>query len=367
MAAIPLLACLGALLPQAPPVEGPAVVVLVSGVRAKDGTIPLTAFGLGEGGLVAGRRVPCAAGDVATPGGIRLRARAEGVKVDFPSGAELLVTPSLRVCLRGGEQTLPTLGRLVLAFVDGSRLELEPDANGRRPLRRATLVTDGARVVFWPPQQTAIVEAALREPLPRSDAFLVLGDGRCLCRAVPFGPLLGLRPVLRPLDDQSVPEGRLVIAGDLLAASLRRLPGHVPPAPVQFPQAPEAAQRLAELAASLFAAGSIERPARARGPLVLALPQEWRLRVEADAGATLLRLGLLRADAALPAVEWTANRTRTELHLVRPLGGVDGSPRYFLRGLDLAAEARALWPWTATQDDLRWLDQFLARLGARSS
>lgn len=354
--------------PTAPAPEPQAPLVLVCGARDQTGALPPTAFGLGDGGLTVGSSKPTPAlGDVVTPGGIRLRARAEGVKLDFPSGAEMLITPSLRLCLRGGEQTLPTLGRLALALADGSRLELEPDGNGGRPLRRATLVTDGLRRVFWPPQQAIVIEAGLRrQPDAPTNAYLVLGDGRCVYRAVPLGPLLGLRAVLRPREDDRYPEARIVLAGDVLAASLRQLPQRVPPHPVQFPQAPEAAQRLAELAGVLFAPGITERSARAQGPLVLALPHEWRLRVEVGAGDGLLSLGLYRADSAVPAVEWTVNRVRTELHLVRPLGGQDGGPRYFLRGFDLGDDIRALWPFVASADDLRWLDQLFVHLGARA-
>ncbi|MEZ5964131.1 MAG: hypothetical protein R3F56_09825 [Planctomycetota bacterium] len=367
MALLGLLVAVGLVAPQE---QAPFVVV--SGARHASGALPMAAFGLGDGGLSdAGARLALAPGDVLSPGGIRVRARAEGVKLDFPSGAELLVTPSLRLCLRDGAQSLPVLGRLVLALADGSLLELEPDGGGRRPLRRATLVHGNVRQVFWPPQQAVLVEAGMRRDgdarttAARTDAYLVLGDGRCVYRAVAFGPLLGLRAVLLPRDEQRLPPARIVVAGDVLAASLQRLPAHVPPHPVQFPQAPEAAQRLATLANVLFAPGMVERSARARGPLVLALPREWRLRCDLGQDPGFATLGLYRADATVPAVEWTINRARTELRLVRPFGGENGSPRYFLRGLDLTDEVRALWPGRPGPEDLRWLDQTLAHLGGR--
>ena len=80
--------------------------LIVSGVL-EQGQLPPSSLGLGGGGLgsrrFADRNEP---GRWVSPGGILVRARKEGVKIDFPSGAELLVTPSARVCLRGGEQTL---------------------------------------------------------------------------------------------------------------------------------------------------------------------------------------------------------------------------------------------------------------------
>lgn len=345
----------------------PAPLVLVSGTG---GGLPLDRLGLGDGGIRGPSDAPladaaAAPADARTPAGIRLRARPEGVKIDFPSGAEVLVTPSLRVCLRSGEETLPALGTLVLAFADGSRLELEPDGGGRRPLRRVTLQAEGRRHTFWPAHQTLVVDAAhARTWASQASGYLVLGDGRAFYRAVPWGPLLGLRSVLRPGGDERFPASRVVVAGDALAASLRRLPAHVPPQPVQFPQAPEAACRLAELAGTLFA-GEVERPAHARGPLVLALPQEWRLSFDRGVLPGTLTLGLGRAGGDVPAVEWTISRTRTELHLVRPFDGHNGGPRYFLRGIDLSADLAALWPCRASGDDLRWLEQELARLGVR--
>jgi hypothetical protein len=345
-----------------------APVVLVSGSGAN---VPLAQLGLGDGGVgeeSRAGRAPLVAqpGDVLTPGGIRLRARAEGVKLDFPSGAEVLVTPSLRLCLRSGEQTLPALGRLDLSFADGTRLELEGDGGGRRPLRRATLVQGALRHVFWPARQAATVEAGHARAAARTPAYLVLGDGRCVYRAVPLGPVLGLRAILHPRDGVEHPRSRVVVAGDVLASSLRRLPAHVPREPVQFPQAPEAAQRLAGLAGELFAKGRIERPVHAKGPLVLPLPHEWQLRAARGLTSGFLTLGLYRADSTVPVVEWTVSPTRSELHLVRPFGGEHGGPRYFLRGIDLGDLLRELWPGSATADDLRWLDQELARLGAPS-
>lgn len=366
----PLLQSASSQVPLAAP-AAPAPVALVSGRCDGKGALPWSAFGLGNGGIAAVRvgaqEHAMGLGEVRTPGGVLLRAKLEGVKLDFPSGAEVMITPSLRICLRGGEQTLPALGRLVLAFTDGSALEVEPSNDPRLPIRRATLVTDQQRTVFWPPAQGVVIDAGHRRGARvLDDPLLVLGDGRAVYQPVPLGPILGLRAVLRPRDDERFAAERFVIAGDLLASSLQRLPGHVPPTPVQFPQAPQAAQRLAEMSAALFAPGDIERAARTRGPLVLSLAQEWRLQVEIGAATGLLTLGLYRADASVPAVEWTVTPTRTELHLVRPSGGENGGPRYFLRGIDLNDEVRALWPWKASADDRRWAENELLRFGARS-
>jgi hypothetical protein len=96
------------------------------------------------------------------------------------------------------------------------------------------------------------------------------------------------------------------------------------------------------------------------------LPQEWRLRFDLGAKDGLLTLGLGRADSTTPAVEWTITSFRTELHLVRPFGGENGGPRYFLRGIDLRDDLASLWSWTATADDRRWFEHELVRLGAHA-
>src|SRR5690606_11002116 len=299
--ALPLvLAALALPCAQGPDGAPAAPFILVSGCRAADGSIPLTALDLGDGGT----RTPHAASvvrpaEVFTPGGIRIRARAEGIKLDFVGGAEAMLTPSLRLCLRDGEQTLPPLGRLALAFADGSRLELEPHSDPQRPLRRATFVSGDLRALLWPSGPGAAIEASYRRARAPADPLLVLGDGRAVYRAVPIGPLLALRAVLRPRDDARFPATRFVLAADVIAESLRRPPSHVPPHPVQFPQAPEAARRLAELAGVLFTPGRIERTARAKGPLVLALPDEWRLDVAEGPGPGTFVLALLRADATI--------------------------------------------------------------------
>jgi hypothetical protein len=373
--ASPLAMVLLAAAVQGTPAQEPAAaappLLLVSGQLDAAGALPWPALGLGDGGVRASKHGPLAhvlgAGEVRSPGGILLRAKPQGIRLDFPSGAQVMITPSLRVCLRGGEQTLPVLGRLVLAFADGSTLEVEGNGDPRQPIRRATLVQKNSRAVFWPAAQGNVIEAGHRAAVrPVANPLLVLGDGRAIYRAVPLGPLLGLRAILRPRDDARFPAARFVLAGDVLAASLRRLPAHVPPHPVQFPQAPEAAQRLADMAGVLFARGDIARAAHGKGPLVLALPQEWRLHVELGAARGFFTLGLARADATIPAVEWTVTPTRTELHLVRPAGSVNGSPRYFLRGLDLSADVRALWGGVASADDRAWAENELLRLGGRA-
>lgn len=348
------IALLAALPGQAPPV------VLVSGIEA---TLPPSALQLGDGGVVSRQATLLARpGEAMTPGGVRIVVRPQGAKLDFPSGAELLITPSLRICLRDGSQTLPPLGRLRLALADGTLLELEPDGVGKRPLRAVRLVHGSTRATIWPPSRTA-VDANYQRSAGAASDLLVLGDGRAIYRPVPLGPILVLRAVLRPRDDERWPAARVVVFGDPLAASLQRLPGHLPPQPVQFPQAPEAARRLSALAPSLFA-GRVERKASAVGPLVLPLVEGWHLGIDLAAGSDRLTLGLLRADATVPAVEWVVGDAGTELYLVRPDGGGENGPRYFMKGLPLP-ELGAMLPWIPTLDDLRWARAELVRLGAR--
>ncbi len=352
-------ALLNAAVAQAPaPIPSP--LILVSGTGAD---LPPAALQLGDGGVAAQRGTLVARpGEATTPGGVRVRARPEGVKLEFASGAELMITPSLRLCLRDGSQTLPALGRLRLALADGTHLELDPDGGSRRPLRAVRLVHGSSRATIWPPWQTVVDANYQRSAGALADLF-VLGDGRAVYRPVPLGPLLALRAVLRPRDDARWPATRVVVLGDPLGASLLRLPGHLPKQPVQFPQAPEAARRLAAMVPTLFA-GIVERKASAVGSLVLPLAEGWHLGIQLAAESERLTLGLLRADATVPAVEWVVGDAQTELYLVRPDGGGADGPRYFMRGLPVQ-ELDALLPWKPTLDDLRWLRSELVRLGAR--
>ena len=223
-----------------------------------------------------------------------------------------------------------------------------PARSDRRPFREVEVIDDAAEssTVLW--RTNAPLRVRGRRPASSGACYLVVGEGDALYRGSRLGPLFTLERVLCPrAREREFPEHWLAVAGDVLADSLRRLPGHVPAHSVQFPQAPEAAATLAAGAATLFPPGELSRPAGAVGELVFPLAQEFRLQVEQRADDSVW-LCLRRGASEVPVVEWRAG-PRTSLHLVRPDGGGEGRPRYFLRGIDLTREVAELMALPRTQ------------------
>jgi hypothetical protein len=158
------------------------------------------------------------------------------------------------------------------------------------------------------------------------------------------------------------PAQRAVVCADPLLDSLRALPGAVPPRRVQFPQAHEAAANLAELAPHLFPRGLQARPPGPSGAMIFALPCDFRLTVAAPAQGPA-RIGLTRGEVEVPVVEWLVG-PRTTLQLVRPDGGRAGGPRYFLDGIDLTPQVRALLDVRTTPQGSERARGVLRALGA---
>jgi hypothetical protein len=367
MASVAAICALFFLLPQAPDSGERGGALIVSGVL-REGSMPLRALGLGEGGIGEPVAPPGHAGDAVagqdvTPGGVLVRAQREGVKLDFPSGAELLLAPDGGVHLREGARTMPSLHVVELWLADGTRVRAVRSPGRGMPLREVDVIRGDAAVSLWrghlPLRQTTAPSP------PSGTCYLALGRGDALYEGVALGPLIVLRRALCPQARQrESPASWLVVAGDVLGASLRLLPDHVPPQPVQFPQAPEAAANLAQGAPMLFPSGVIERPAGAIGALVFALAGDFRLMVEERRDGPIW-LGLYRGDADVPVVEWCIEH-RTTLHLVRPNGGLGGLPRYYLRGIDLSGQTRSLLPLPRTAFTIERARATLRALGARS-
>jgi hypothetical protein len=361
MASFPLLACaLAAVLPQ--PALGSDAAALVSGAVLDDGRLPLRALGLGDGGLDGSpRSLPPGAGHYVTRGGVAVRAQREGVKLDFPSGAELLVAPDGAVHLRDGSHTAPTSRTLELHLADGARVRLVPGAR-RRPLDTVEVVEDGWSTELW--RRELAMRQRQRAPRPGGACYFAVGRGDVLYRGATLGAVVALQRALCPRDREAdYPGHRAVLAGDVLIESLQRLPAAVPPLAVQFPQAPAAAANLASAAPELFPAGAVTRPPGAVGDLIFPLAGDFRLAVEERTGEQLW-LALYRGTAAVPVVEWHSG-ARTVLHLLRPDGGENGGPRYFARGVDVTEEARALLDLPSGPEEQRLARAVLRSLGAK--
>jgi hypothetical protein len=359
-----ILTLFAGLAPQIVPANAEAVLVAKA---TRDGRLDLTALALGDGGVrpvVGPARGGAAAerpGEFRTPGGVRIRVRAAGARFDFPAGRALLVSPDGRIHLRSGERTLPFLRGVRLVFADGAEVAIRRGASPRRPLASVEVRIGERSHRLWTAGRRVVQASHARSFT--GTTLLALGDGGSLFTTSRAGPLIALERVLCPRHlAGKTPPRRLIVAGDLLAASLRRLPDHAPRRSVQFPQVKEAAQRFAALG-DLFDRHT-PRPAGATGELWFPLRNEFRLKVDASTHGGL-RIGLYGRDAGVPGVEWTISG-RTELHFVRPAGGQGGGPRYFLRGIDLREDLERLLPGRSNGVQRAAVQRLVVALGGRA-
>lgn len=343
--------------PQGTP-SAPQAAVVTGALHG--GRLRLDAFGLGEGGVRAERLRPVVApGDAVTSGGVRVRARDAGMKLDFPGGAELLVSPTGRVHLRDGEQTLPCFGGVQILLADGAIVRAWPQSGLRGALRCVEVEVEGATHVLWQ-QDQAVAEASFVRRFAGL-TLCALGDGSWLYRPTPIGPIVVLERVLVPREARaSAPPVVALVVGDVLRDSLQRLPDHAPQRSVQFPDLHPMAVELASLAPQLFADGVRARPPGALGALVIPLADDWRVQVSVH--PAMLTIGLSHGAGATPCVEWTI-ALRTEVRFVRPDAGVGGGPRYMLGGLDVGQGLRELLPVQPTSVELERAKRLLVQLG----
>ncbi len=342
MVAIASVCCWALLSVQAPEAEpvSDALAVIVT-ERRVGGALPLQRLGLGDGGL-DGDRLAAAGprlGRTRTPGGVLVRAQAQGVKLDFPSGAELLAAPDGWLHGRDDRAHVARSGTYELWLADGTRVRIGL-AGPRRPLAKVECIAGSRSLVLFRGRRPQLQWVAAPPPAPITVA--VLGRGDVLYRAAATGPILTLeRLVCPPAARRVYPEHRVVLAGAPLAASLVALPARVPPKPLEFPAAPAIAAEVARAAGVLFPTGFRERPPRAVGEVLFELSGGLRLWIDEEPEHGLaLALGPPAGEAV---VEWRCG-SRTTLQLMRPPAEDDGGPRYFGRAVDLTDWVRPLWP-----------------------
>ena len=345
-------------LQQAP---GAAEIAVVGGVLDDGRGLPVEALQLGDGGTdgPAVRAPGSLDGCYSTEGGILVRAQAEGVKLDFPSGAELLLTPTGRVHLRSGESTPADASGVQLRLGDGSVVTTRPGRGGR-PLRFVH-VREGRRQTFLWLRDRRAAEASYRRF--RGSVWFVLGDGRVLYRAAQLGPIVALERVLCPRERAGdYPERQVVVAGDILAASLRHLPKLVPHRTADFPEAQQICRTLASISGRVFARGVSRRTSAAIGPVLVPLADGFSLSLEVR-GTGPVVIGLKHGSEPVPLVEWTVTQT-TRLHLVQPGAGRHGRPRYYMKGIDLRDMVDGLLPIPRSNEATGRARTLIARIGA---
>ena len=400
---------------------GPAVMRLLdvpATAVAGRPVVPWASLGLGAGGFgPAAVAVPGgldrnpAVTFAATPGGALIRVRAEGVKLDFPSGAELLVAPDGFVHRRRGGNAVgipagPFPRGLELLLADGTALRIEvtggvrssieqvgvvmppepdPVTRGRRGPRGGRI--SGSRVSGGRASETQRLlwfrgrpaERTLRVRPHTGVRLLALGDGADLFHGVVLGPAVFLEHVDAPPGGGPLP--------DIPAASEA---GHrkAPPPPVRALAVWTAPLResirllarkytgpnseypgLDKLAARLAAGSRRILPGAERLLRVRTKPLEFQV----GGGCTLrpgmsgmrrFQLGLVPADSERPLLEWEVDR-RTDLQLLRPTGQEGENLRYFQRGLDVPAADCWAMPQRTTADDIDLVQRVLGQLTAQ--
>ena len=284
-----------------------------------DGKVEAKAFGVGDGGIGTPvvPREKLLDGQALTRGGVLVRAQAEGVKVDFPSGGEVLIARDGAVHLRDGSKTLPAFWGLTLRLTDGERIVVIPASGGREPLDLVAVGNGEQETVLW--RNKAHVREAAFTARDRGVVLWAGGDGSALYEVERRGPLVKLRRVLCAVDKQkTLPREKLVVLADVLAESMLGLPDVVPQKTVDFPQGYENANALALLARGLFPPRPIVRPPGAVGEIVFELEGGYRLQV-GSWHEKLMRLTLQAPPDLTPVAEWTIG-SRTLLHLCKPDG-----------------------------------------------
>lgn len=297
------------LLPQQPP--PPALPVLQHEVVLAEGVdpVPLSAFGLGEGGIDAVNAPgPLGWSDdgCTTPGGVRVQCLAVGTKLAFPSGRELLFASDGHLHLRSGETAGPfpfgaelrlgdgTMVRVVLAQGQSDRLRDVIVVHGERmlqPWRRGSADRESGRAGFW---------GGVR--------LCCCGDGGELYRAIALGPLVVLDRVLVAKQRlEATPTERLVVlTAPLLMAMKLMTRQHDKPDP-DLRDSVRAVAATAARGEAIFPAGAALQRAEP-DQLRWVLRGGYELQLDLD-GDLAPRLALFEGRSRKALVEWALQRS----------------------------------------------------------
>ncbi|MBK8976239.1 MAG: hypothetical protein IPM29_09945 [Planctomycetes bacterium] len=334
------------------PGDPPPALSVATGV-VDGGRIRLAALGLGDGGMqpVPGAAAAAAADGHRTPGGALLRVRqAVGLRIDLPSGAGVVVDDRGRLHLRDGSVTLPVRSGVRLWLTDGSCVELIPDPVAGQPPQRVAVfdAVDRPAVVLWRTRRGARLGP---RDLRLARDLVVLGDGSAVFRAVTLGPVLVLDRELCPRAlEAETPRCAVVVLGDLLAASLLRLPAHAKLEAASDPMLVQRATALAQVATRILPHDRcFARPTIDGAEPLVAVGAGFRLRLTDVAGRAPM-LDLLAPDRDTPVLQWSVGH-ETILHLVDQTA--DGRARYAMQGLRLGALTDRLLPFEQGPVDQR--------------
>lgn len=285
------------------------------------------AAGLGCGGIapVQGRKAPAGRqpdGTLHTRGGVVVEARAEGVKLTFASGRELLFMRDGHLHLRGGEHAGPFGTGIEFTFANGEKLRIVRSGSARAPIEDVLWI-DGTEAVRTWGRSGPVFEAV--EPQGWSGPrVLCAGHGDAVYRAVAVGPLLVLDAALLPTADADrLPMQRIVLAGEALAASLQALPGSVPRRRHDEEEM-KGVVGLAEVAGRIFAPGRRPPLRVEKGELRWSLHNGFELSLEVT-DQSPARLVLHRGHAVDGLVEWRLGAVTTLRLCVPPAAPAPGA------------------------------------------
>jgi hypothetical protein len=311
--------------------RAPARFTVKPGILCRDGRVALAGLGLGNGGVelregAEGRTD--GVGRFVTRGGVLVRALAEGVKLDFPSGGEVLVDPRGIAHLRDGSRTLPHPSGLRLVLLDGSQVDILVQNGSGRPLREVRVEDGREGALLWRAGR------AVRR-VDRGGAFVgrtlhAFGDGRSLYELADVGTAIVYEQLLGPKDSvTALPSSGAVLLGDVLGRSLQEIAQVAQQRAAGDPNTQALAQNLARMAPRLFGRPHV-RPDGAHGELEIPLDGGLRLSLRVPAAEPMI-LALHAAGDPVALCEWTTTNV-TRLHLIQRGAGVDGGPRYLMRG-----------------------------------
>lgn len=347
MSALRLLACLvaaSALTPAAAQVESDpratatatatTRVAVQPRILSRDGRVALAGLGLGDGGIELRAGAVGAAdgvGRFVTRGGVLVRALAEGVKLDFPSGGEVLVDPRGTAHLRDGSRTLPHPSGLRIALLDGSHVDILVQNGSGRPLREVRVEEGSTGALLWRSGRPV-------RRVDRGGAFVgrtlhAFGDGRSLYELADVGVAIVYEQLLGPKSaEPRLPERGAVLLGDVLGRSLQEIASVAQQRAAGDPNTQALAKNLAGMAPRLFGRPHV-RPDGAHGELEIPLDGGLRLSLRVPAAEPMI-LALHAPGDPVALCEWTTTNV-TRLHLIQRGAGVDGGPRYLMRGYAL--------------------------------
>ncbi|MCA8976260.1 MAG: hypothetical protein KDC98_16185 [Planctomycetes bacterium] len=328
-------------LQQAPlpalPVELPEVVLS----DVADDRVPITAFGLGNGGLDA-TRPPTALrwseDGCTTPGDVRVQVLTAGVKLTFPSGRELLVAPDGHLHLRDGAVAGPFPTGLELHLADGAVVRIGLARTGRNPIGEVTVVHGERALQPW--RRGRSTRAIVRAGFWGGVRLCCCGDGGEVYRAIAIGPLITLDRVLVPTArERDTPEQRLVVLTAPMMQAMSQIPRQSRAPDQDLRQAVRAVSAMAVRGDAVFPDGAALRRAE-RDALRWGLPSGYELELALD-GPRAPRLSLFAGRARRPMVEWTLGNS-SAAYLNNPRADEPGASRWHGNGVPMPMVAPAL-------------------------